>query len=64
MNILQTAIDQAWEELIAYAKPLCKGASETGLPLFREINHKIPLIDTKKIYPWHPSQCPEVFQDL
>jgi hypothetical protein len=63
MNISQTAIDRAREELIAYAEPLCKGASETGLPPFREINHKIPLIDTKKIYPWHPSRCPEVFRD-
>jgi hypothetical protein len=63
MNISQSEIDRAREELIAYAAPLCKGASETGLPPFRAINHKIPLIDEAKVYPWRPSRCPEVFRD-
>ena len=63
MDISSVAIDRAREELIAYAEPLCKAASETGLPLFRAINHKIPLIDEKKVYPWRPSRCPEVFRE-
>ena len=46
-----------------YTDPLCKSASETRLPPFWAINHKILLIDDKKIYPWCPSQCPEVFQE-
>lgn len=62
MTISTSAIDTAREELITYAEPLCKAASETGLPPFRAINHKIPLIDENKIYPWRPSRCPEVFR--
>ena len=63
MTISQSEIDRAREELITYADPLCKSASETGLPPFRAINHKIPLIDDKKIYPWRPSRCPEIFRE-
>ena len=63
MRISQMAIDQAREELFAYAEPLCKGTSETRLPPFRVINHKIPLIDNSKIYPWCPSRCPEIFRE-
>jgi len=63
MDTSQAAIERAREELINYAEPLCKAASETGLPPFRAINHKIPLIDEKKVYPWRPSRCPEVFRE-
>jgi hypothetical protein len=35
---------------------------ETDLLPFRSINHEIPLIDENRIYPWHLSQCPEVFR--
>lgn len=34
MTISESAIDTAHEELIAYAEPLCKVASKTGLPPF------------------------------
>jgi len=47
------------EDLKKLARPLCAKASETGLPPLRAINHSIPLIDEKKIYPWRPSRCPE-----
>jgi len=63
MAMSTLTIDKAREELIAYAEPLCKSASETELPPLRAINHKIPLIDEKKIYPWCPSRCPEVFRE-
>ena len=63
MDTSQAVIDHAWEELVKYTEPLCKAASETGLAPFWAINHKIPLIDEKKVYPWQPSRCPEVFQD-
>jgi hypothetical protein len=50
-------------ELMEYAEPLFKKASETPLPPFRAINHTIPLIDEAKIYPWRPSKCPEKFRE-
>ncbi|KJA15264.1 hypothetical protein HYPSUDRAFT_101519, partial [Hypholoma sublateritium FD-334 SS-4] len=48
--------------LIRYAEPLCKTASETGLPPLRAINHTIPLIDLNKTYRWRPARCPEAFR--
>ena len=54
-------IEQARKELMDYAEPICRTASETELPPFRAINHTIPLIDENKIYPWRPSRCPEAF---
>ena len=51
----QDNIEKVQEELCAYAAPLCQIAGETPLPPLRAINHEIPLIDTKKIYPWRPS---------
>lgn len=39
-------------ELQALAEPLCRDVEETDLPPFRDINHHIPLIDDKKIYPY------------
>lgn len=55
-------VEAARKELERYAEPLCKDEKETGLPPLRAINHKIPLIDEGKIYPWRPSRCPEVFR--
>lgn len=51
------------KELEELAAPLCKSMEETGLPPLRAINHKIPLIDEDKVYPWRPSRCPEVFRE-
>jgi hypothetical protein len=59
-DILQAARD----ELMEYAKPICKSAEETGLLPFRTINHTIPLIDEEKILPWRPSRCPEALRSL
>jgi hypothetical protein len=59
-DVLQAARD----ELMEYAKPICKSAEETGLPPFRAINHTIPLIDEEKILPWRPSRCPEALRSL
>ena len=49
-------------ELREYAAPLCKPAGDTPLPPLRAINHEIPLIEENKIYPWHPSRCPEALK--
>lgn len=45
-------IESVRENLRKYADPMCKEVHETDLPLFRAINHTIPLIDESKIYPW------------
>jgi hypothetical protein len=55
-------LQAAREQLLEYAKPICKVAAETPLPLLREINHEIPLIDENKIIPWQPSRCPEALR--
>ena len=57
---LQKVRDQLMEE----AQPLCSQAGATALPPFRAVNHSIPLIDEAKIYPWHPSRCPEASRPL
>lgn len=49
----QVSTLESHEEL---AKPLCSQVGATALPPFQAINHKIPLIDEKKIYPWRPSE--------
>ena len=55
-------IEEARIELQRQAEPLCREVEETDLPLLRDINHMIPLIDETKMYPWRPSKCPEVFR--
>jgi hypothetical protein len=57
-------LQAACEELMEYAKPICKTAAETGLPPLRAINHTIPLIDENKILAWRPSRCPEALRAL
>ena len=52
------------EELMNYADKICRDVDETELPPLRAINHSIPLIDEKKIYPWRPSRCPEIFRTI
>jgi hypothetical protein len=63
-ELYQEGIDQVRQELIEYCKPLCAKAEDTALPPLRDINHTIPLIDEKKIYPWRPSRCPDAFWAL
>ena len=59
MQLYEENLDAVREELLEYAKPLCKKASDCPLPPLRVINHVIPLIDESKIYSWRPSRCPE-----
>jgi hypothetical protein len=51
------------EELRTYAMPLFKKAAETELPPLRRINHRIPIKDSEKRYPFRPSKCPEGFRE-
>lgn len=62
MDIQNQDIDRAREELLEYARPICKVAMNTPLPPLRAINHTIPLIDEEMIYPWRPSRCPEALR--
>jgi Reverse transcriptase (RNA-dependent DNA polymerase)/Retroviral aspartyl protease len=62
LEIAEEEIQHAREELIEYARPLCKEMGETDFPPLRAINHEIPLIDKNKVYPWRPSRCPEMFR--
>jgi hypothetical protein len=57
-------LQRARDELIEYAKPICKSAEETGLPPLRTINHPFLLIDEDEILPWRPSRCPEPLTEL
>ena len=59
MQLYEEKVDAVREELLEYAKPLCKKASECPLPPLRAINHVIPLIDESAVYQWRPSRCPE-----
>lgn len=55
-------LEKTRNELKKLAEPLCREVHETELPLFRAINHTIPLIDESKTYTWRPSRCPEAFR--
>jgi len=48
-------------EWIKRAADVLTGVPER-LPPFREINHKIPLIDDKKKYNYHLPRCPDAFK--
>ena len=66
LNFIMPSDDEivaAREELMAYAKPLCRKVDETELPPLRAINHTIPLIDENKTYQWRASRCPEIFRE-
>ncbi|KAG8942401.1 hypothetical protein FRC04_003767 [Tulasnella sp. 424] len=57
---LQTLRDDLKHE----ALDLCKDVSQTDLPPLQAVNHKIPLIDESKVYPWRPSRCPDTLKPL
>ncbi|KZP10171.1 hypothetical protein FIBSPDRAFT_913910 [Athelia psychrophila] len=52
------------KRLVDYATEICKEAKDTPLPLFREINHTIPLIDENKCYVWRPVKWPKAMKPL
>ncbi|KAJ2921120.1 hypothetical protein H1R20_g15976, partial [Candolleomyces eurysporus] len=62
ISIADREVDEARTLLQKMAEPLCKDLDEIPLPPLRAINHTVPLIDEKKVYPWRPSKCPEVFR--
>ncbi|KIN92989.1 hypothetical protein M404DRAFT_36508 [Pisolithus tinctorius Marx 270] len=58
-EVYQDSIERAQRYLQELSKPLCSLVGSTALPPFCAINHEVPLIDEKKIYPWRPSKCPD-----
>ena len=45
-------VERARTLLQEMAEPLCKDLEQIPLPPLCAINHTIPLIDEKKVYPW------------
>jgi Retroviral aspartyl protease len=54
-EVFGESLERARIHLHELAKLLCSQAGATALPPLRAINHAIPLIDEKKVYPWRPS---------
>ncbi|KAJ3999607.1 hypothetical protein F5050DRAFT_1564678, partial [Lentinula boryana] len=63
LDVVEDELQHARNELIEYAKPLCRTMDQTDLPPLREINHRIPLIDEELIIPWRSSRLPEKFRE-
>ena len=63
VDVLETELERVRQELMEFARPLCKKPDETELLPFRAINHTIPLINEDEIYPWRPSKCPGAFRE-
>lgn len=63
-DIYEENLERVRKQLMVEAKPLSSQLGATVLPPFQAINHSILLIDETKIYPWHPSHCPEVLRPL
>lgn len=63
-TVAAASTDKLRKELMEYARPICKSAEETPLPPLRAINHRIPLIDEHKVYPYRPSKCPEPLKPI
>jgi hypothetical protein len=61
-TLKEDVIQAARDEIMEYARPICRVASDTPLPPLRVINHTIPFIDDAKILPWRPSRCPEALR--
>ena len=62
MDVLEEHLETARQELRDYSADICKKAMETALPPLRKINHRVPLIDPDKVYPWRPSKVPEALR--
>ncbi|KAG6844130.1 hypothetical protein H0H93_016641, partial [Arthromyces matolae] len=55
MRVYEDRIEEIRKNIMEYARPICKKASDSPLPPLRAINHEIPLVDENKVYGWRPS---------
>lgn len=62
IDVLEEHLEAARQELWTYSADICKKAMDTALPPLRKINHRIPLVDPDKVYPWRPSRVPEALR--
>ena len=62
IDVLEEQLEAARQELWAYSADICKKAMDTALPPLRKINHRVPLIDPDKVYPWRPSKVLEALR--
>jgi hypothetical protein len=60
----EESLQEIRDMLAAEAKDLCEDAATSTLPPFRAINHRIPLIDDKKVYKYRPSKCPRPLEPM
>ncbi|KAJ3474431.1 hypothetical protein NLI96_g12462 [Meripilus lineatus] len=64
MDILEDELEKLRNQLRKEAEDLCTDAERTELPPMRAVNHRIPLIDEKRIYPYRPAKCPDALKKL
>ncbi|KAJ3474471.1 hypothetical protein NLI96_g12441 [Meripilus lineatus] len=64
MDILEDELEKLRNQLRKEAEDLCTDAERTELPPLRAVNHRIPLIDERKIYPYRPAKCPDALKKL
>ncbi|KAJ3474054.1 hypothetical protein NLI96_g12674 [Meripilus lineatus] len=64
MDILEDELEKLRNQLRKEAEDLCTDAERTELPPLWAVNHRIPLIDERKIYPYRPAKCPDALKKL
>ncbi|KAJ3473940.1 hypothetical protein NLI96_g12740 [Meripilus lineatus] len=64
IEVLEDELEKLREELRKEATDLCADADHTELPPLRVVNHRIPLIDDRKVYPYRPAKCPDALKTL
>ncbi|KAJ3487529.1 hypothetical protein NLI96_g3480 [Meripilus lineatus] len=64
VEILEDELEKLRAELRREAADLCADADHTELPPLRIVNHRIPLIDDRKVYPYRPAKCPDALKPL
>ncbi|KAJ3473550.1 hypothetical protein NLI96_g12945 [Meripilus lineatus] len=64
MDIIEDELEKLRNQLRKEAEDLCTDAERTELPPLRAVNHRIPLIDENKIYPYRPAKCPDALKEL
>ena len=62
-SLLEDELTKLRSQLKKEAEDLCADPSKKTLPLFRVVNHTIPLMDEWKVYRFRRSTCPEAFKE-
>ena len=62
-SLLEDELTKLRSQLKKEAEDLCADPSKMTLPLFRVVNHTIPLMDEQKVHWFRRSMCPEAFKE-